>query len=619
MKTRSVSTDRSIPVRPLTADFVVVGGGMAGVCAAVSAARNGLRVVLVQDRSVLGGNASSEVKMHIVGADCHGARPGAREAGLIEEFKLEDAVRNPYRSYAQWDLLLYEKVKLEPNITLLLDTACIGATTDPATGAIRSVTALRNSTEEIFEISAAFFADCSGDSRLGREAGADARMGRENRQEHGESLAEETSDDWTLGSSILLTGKKHATPQPFRAPSWIRKFTKADLNHRPIHSFEYGYWWFEWGGHLDTITDNETIRHELLRIVLGIWDYVKNSGDHPDAANWSLDWVGPMPAKRESRRLLGDHILTQSDLQSGRFFPDAVAYGGWAIDLHPPRGIDEKDEPPFTPTYLDGLYTIPLRSLFSRNVPNLLFAGRNISASHVAFASTRVMATCAVMGQAIGTAAAVALEKKVSLKTLAGSEAVKDLQQRLLKDDAFIPMARNEDPADLAQGKNVAVSASSEAPKHGAARVLDGIGRDLVQAEGWNGHGLGPWIDHQPHHWQSSGLPASLDLAFPEAVEIGAIHLTFDSGFGRELLLTPSDYMTSKVVRGPQPETVKSYRIHADGVVIVEEPDNYLRKRVHTLAKPVRAKSIRVEVLTTHGAAEARLFEIRVYAPAKKV
>ena len=591
--------------RFLSCDLAIVGGGMSGVCAAIAAARNGLRVVLIQDRSMLGGNASSEVKMHIVGADCHGSRPGAREAGLMEELKLEDAVRNPHRSYSQWDLLLYEKVKLEPNITLLLDTTCTGCSAHPETGAVRSVTALRNSTEEAFNISAPFFADCSGDSRLGRDAGANARMGRENRDQHGESLAEEISDAKTLGCSILFTGRRHETPQPFRAPSWCRKFTKAELNYRDIHSYEYGYWWFEWGGHLDTISDSEEIRHELLRVVLGIWDYVKNSGDHPDSSHWALDWVGSIPAKRESRRLLGPHILTQTDLQAGLIFPDAVAYGGWSIDLHPPHGLDAVEEPPCKQSELPALYTIPLRSLFSRNVPNLLFAGRNISATHVAFASTRVMGTCAVMGQAIGTAAAIALERNLSLTDLAEGEAVKELQQRLLKDDADIPSIRNEDPLDHA--RKAQVRASSESPKKEATLVLDGITRDLP------GH-LGNWADDHSHHWASRELPAWIELRFLISVIVREIHLTFDTGFQRELILTLSDHMTKKVVRGPQPETVKSYRIWAGDVVVAEEDDNYLRKRIHRLSDPIRVDTLKVEILVTHGAPEARLFEIRAYS-----
>lgn len=578
---------------------------MAGVCAALSAARNGAKVILVQDRSVLGGNASSEVKMHIVGADCHGSRPGARESGLIEELRLEDAYRNAHRSFSQWDLLLYEKVYEEPNITLLLDATCIACETDEATAAIRSITVLRNSTEELFELSGRYFADCSGDSRLGLEAGADFHMGRESQSEYGESLALADADNQTLGCSILFTSRKHDTPQPFHPPKWIRKFNKENLKHRPIHSYEYGYWWSEWGGQLDTIKDNVAIRHELHRIALGIWDYVKNSGDHPDSANWALDWVGAIPGKRESRRLLGPHILTQHDIIEGRLFPDAVAYGGWAIDLHPPSGVDAEDEPPYTPTRFDHLYTIPFRALYSRNIPNLLFAGRNISASHVAFASTRVMATCAVMGQAIGTAAALACSQGWTLPELTSGGPLKHLQQLLLKDDAFIPSLVNEDPLDIAK-KSVVICASSTADGRDASHIIDGVTRDLIG-------NFGSWADGKTHHWESSELPASLELRFDAPEQIREIHLTFDSGFQRELLLTPSDHMTRKVVRGPQPELVRSYRIYADNELLLSEEENYFRKRVHTLKEPVQARSIRIEVTATHGIQTARLFELRLY------
>jgi hypothetical protein len=599
------------PTIHIDTDLVVVGGGMAGVCAALGAARNGIKVVLVQDRSVLGGNASSEVKMHIVGADCHGYRHGARESGLIEELRLEDSFRNPNRSYAQWDLLLYEKVKAEQRITLLLDTDCIGCTTDPDTKRILSVLALRNCTEDRFDISARFFADCSGDSRLGYEAGADYRMGREGREEYGESLACSSADACTLGSSILLTARHYDAPQPFYSPSWTRKFTKQDLKHRAIYSYEYGYWWFEWGGQKDVIKDNEVIRHELLRIAYGIWDYVKNSGDHPDSANWALDWVGAIPGKRESRRLLGPHVLTQNDLQSGRIFHDAVAYGGWAIDLHPPAGIDAVDEPPFTPTQLAQLYTIPFRSLYSRNVPNLLFAGRNISATHVAFASTRVMATCSAMGQAIGTAAAIAIEEKTSLVGLSSEPHLETLQQRLLRDDAFIPTIQNADPSDRAVDC-AALSASSSATDCNPSLVVDGISRDLIG-------NLGPWADGKPHHWASQELPAWIELRFPAPIEVSEIHLTFNSGFQRQLTLSPSDHTTSQVIRGPQPELVKSYRIHAGGRQVVEETGNYLRKRVHRLPTPILTDSVQIEVLQTHGVASAHIFEVRVYCPKNRL
>lgn len=635
----------------LHCDVVVVGGGLAGVCAALAAARRGARVVLVQDRSLLGGNASSEIRMHIVGADCHGTRPGARESGIIEELKLEDAARNPHRSYSQWDLLLYEKVISEPRITLLLDTACTGCEVETVGGLhrIRSIEAVRTNTEDQFIIEAPIFADCSGDGRLGKEAGADFTVGRESKDQFGERLATDLPDRQTLGSSILFMARKHPTPQPFHAPGWIRSFQKSDFLHRPIKAFEYGYWWFEWGGHLDTLKDQPEIRHELLRIALGVWDYVKNSGEHPDSSHWALDWVGSIPGKRESRRFLGDHVLTEQDVLSGRLFEDQVAYGGWWLDLHPPSGVDAVDEPPCEQHHFPHLYSIPLRCLYSRNVGNLFFAGRNISASHVAFASTRVMGTCAVVGQAVGTAAALAVQ---SLRTPRPHEdagmrsgapdrehlpesssshgavatrpnpvaatpspfrrladvfdpaRIAALQQALLKDDAFLPGLRDRDPDNRAP--RARIQASSERTGGAARQVTDGVTRELFLH-------LGTFADGGTHRWESCTLPAWLELQWPETETVEEIHLTFDSGFQRELILSASDAHTAKVIRGPQPELVKDYDLLLDGRAIVSVRNNLLRKRVHRLSAPVSGSRLRLEVLATHGVPEARVFEVRVY------
>jgi hypothetical protein len=602
MHTTSSFSPHKLKNHTLATDLVVVGGGLAGVCAALAAARNGSKVVLVQDRSVLGGNASSEVKMHVVGADCHGTRPGARESGIIEELKLEDATRNPHRSYSQWDLLLYEKIILEPNITLLLDTDCVGCEIDGSVGSrrITAVKAVRQSTEDTFTITAPFFADCSGDGRLGVEAGADFTVGRESKITTSESLARDTADRHTLGSSILFTARQHATPQPFIAPSWVRTFKKHEFKHRPVKSYEYGYWWSEWGGQLDTLKDNAAIRHELLRIALGIWNYIKNSGEHADSAHWALDWVGAIPGKRETRRFLGPHVLTQMDVQSGRIFPDAVAYGGWWLDLHPPSGVDAVDEEPCVQHHFPHLYTIPLRSLHSRNVSNLFFAGRNISATHVAFASTRVMATCAVMGQAIGTAAALARSRAgIGITEIFNDSEIARLQQTLLRDDAFIPGLT---AAPLA----ATVTASSELPGNEATHVLDGHTRELPA-------NLGPWADGRTHRWTSAALPAWLELAWPAPRLISEIHLTFDSGFERELILTASDFVSAKTIRGAQPELVRDYELLLDDRVVLTITGNYLRKRFHILATPITASRLRVLVNTTHGVPAARVFAVQTY------
>jgi len=602
---------RSTPAQPLAADFVVVGGGLAGVCAALAAARRGARVILVQDRSVLGGNASSEIRMHVVGADCHGTRPGARETGLIEELKLEDAARNPHRSYGQWDLLLYEKVVTEPNVTLLLDTTCVGCELDPAgpgeTRRIRAVHAVRPSTEDEFVLTAPFFADCSGDGRLGVEAGADFTIGREARADFGESLALEAADHHTLGSSILFTARRHDTPQPFHAPAWVRRFQKHQFKHRPIHSYEYGFWWSEWGGQLDTLKDNARIRHELLRIALGIWDYIKNSGEHPDSAPWALDWVGAVPGKRESRRFLGPHVLTQQDIESGRIFPDQVAYGGWWLDLHPPEGVDAIHEAPCRQYPFAQLYTIPLRALYSRNVDNLFFAGRNISATHVAFASTRVMATCALMGQAIGTAAALA-RARPGTGIAAGFDAAQlaRLQHALQADDAFLPGRRHAHPDDLARAARI--GASSETSAGAAGQINDGSTREHFSH-------FGPWADRATHRWESTSLPAWIELTWPEPQIIAEVRLTFDSGLQRELILSASDATTRRTFRGAQPELVRDYELHCDDHPVVTAGDNLVRHRIHRLPVPVAARRLRLVVSATHGAPAARVFAISVFGP----
>jgi hypothetical protein len=303
-------------------------------------------------------------------------------------------------------------------------------------GRITRAIAERQSTEDRFEIEARVFIDCTGDGRLGYEAGAAFMEGREDREQFGESLAPTIADNYRLGSTILLQARKHDRPMPFRAPEWARRFSKEDLKLRlyatpgeeePTH--EYGYWWAEWGGTLDTIKDNETIRDELLAIAIGIWDHIKNgppgteAGADPfRASRWALHWFGFLPGKRESRRFTGLHVLTESDVMESRPFEDAIAYGGWSIDLHPPEGVDAPDERPCVQHPVPHLYDIPLSSCVSASIPNLMFAGRNMSATHVAFASTRVMATCAVVGQGVGTASAYAVKHEIDPCELSGSE-----------------------------------------------------------------------------------------------------------------------------------------------------------------------------------------------------
>ena len=588
----------------LDCDVFVAGGGMAGVCAAISAARNGAKVVLVQDRSRLGGNASSEVKMHIVGADHHGGRSGWREGGLIEEFRLDDAANNPQRCWELWDLLLYDKVMSEPNIRLLLDSVLFSA--EMKDNQIQRVLVRCDKTEHLYRIKAKVYCDCTGDSRLGLEAGAEMRHGRESRAETGETLAIKEADDETLGSSILFTSRDFGRPMPFTAPKWARKVKKEMLRYRPVNTWEYGYWWIEWGGKFNTIHDNERIRFELLSIVMGVWDYIKNSGNHPTSANWAMDWVGMIPGKRESRRLIGDHLLHQNDLTGfSEDFEDAVAIGGWPLDDHPPAGFDDYEKPPFVSIKVPEVYNIPLRSLYSKNISNLMMAGRNISATHVAFTSTRVMATCAVIGQAVGTAAAFCAAGDYLPRDLyKNKEQLARYQQRLLRDDQTIKNRKNVDPDDLARKAKVTASAAlAEAP---AEHVINGLVRDMP------GKHENRWATEMT----SDG--AWIELSWDKPQTIRHVQITFDSGFHRELTLSSSDQATKRMIRAPQPETVRdytlSYRASQDDspTEIAKVTGNHQRLKRHDFA-PIEAQSIRIHVQATNGNELARIFEVRCY------
>ncbi|WP_425395153.1 FAD-dependent oxidoreductase [Aeoliella sp.] len=607
-------------------DVLVAGGGMSGVGAALAAARHGARVVLCQDRPVLGGNASSEIRMHIVGADQSGGRgvpleTEARESGLIEEIRLENCVRNPQRSPSVFDLILYEKCRAEPNLQLLLNTTVTAARCDGTR--IESVTAERQSTEDVFTITAAVFVDATGDGRLGLEAGAPYVEGRESREQYGESLAQDEPDNLRLGSSLMFQARRHDRPMPFVPPSWARKFSEEDLRLRPHASttgyhgdlnLEYGYWWIEWGGHLDTIQHNQEITDELLAIVLGAWDHVKNGGDH-GAENWALEWFGFVTGKRESRRFIGQHVLTEQDVVTSAPQHDSIAYGGWYIDTHPIMGVDAPDEPPCTQHQVPLLYDIPLRACVSAKIENFMFAGRNISATHIAFASTRVMATCTQMGQGVGTAAAYAVASGLAPAQLTVEPtALNTIQQQLLQDDSFLIGLVNQHPHDLA--RQAQVTASSEQQGGAATEAVRGQTRSV--------HGPGG-VDRErtmpgAHRWMSDpddGLPAWLQLEWSEPITPSRVQLIFDTGLHRVMTMSLADSYTAKMQWGVvPPECVTKFSIEVRHCgkwqVAAGVDDNYQRRVVCPLpAEAIDALRIRVEA--TGGIDHARICEVRVY------
>jgi hypothetical protein len=431
-------------------DLTVVGGGLAGVCAAVAAAREGLQVALVGNRPVLGGNASSEIRVWTRGATGGGSRYG-EEMGILGELKMENLYKNPDSNPYLWDAIILDFVAREKNIKLFLNTH-VHSVDMAAPNTIAGLRAFQIGSELELAFDSPFFVDATGDGTVGFLAGAHYRMGRESRAEFGEAFAPLVADGASQGSTIFFHTKRLLQPVKYVAPgfAYSRDYVADLLNRgsRIVGPDMQGcdYWWFEFGGELDTIKDSETIAWELRRLVFGIWDYIKNSGEFPEAAYLTLDWIGSIPGKRGSRRLLGEHVLTQNDIMSQRQFSDAVCYGGWYLDYHPPGGIYSKEEP--CEQIPVGLYHIPLRCLYSRNVHNLFMAGRDISTTYAAFASTRVMNTCALTGQAVGTATAVCLEKSKAPRELAQDE-IEEIQQRLLLSDHYIPGVRNE-TADLA-------------------------------------------------------------------------------------------------------------------------------------------------------------------------
>lgn len=422
-------------------DLIIVGGGLSGVCCAISAARAGSKVALIQDRPVLGGNASSEVRVWALGATSHMGNNNrwAREGGIIGEIMVENMHRNREGNPLLFDALLLEKVINEKNITLLLNTV-VYEVIKSDNDTIQSVVAFNPQNQLAYKLSAKYFCDASGDGILGYLSGASYRFGAEEAEEYNEGFSPSEDYGQLLGHTIFLYSKKTESPVKYVAPDFALKDMTVipKLNQITPEQFGCNYWWFEYGGEKDTIYESEDIKMELWKVVYGAWDYIKNSGKYPEAENLTLEWVGVIPGKRESRRFEGLYMMTQHDIVDQTVFDDAVAYGGWAIDLHPAKGV-YSSAPSCNQYHSEGIYSIPYRSYVSKDITNLCFVGRLISASHVAFGSTRVMITSGLGGQAIGAAFALCNEKKCMPADLLSNGGIHELQQRLNLDGQSIP------------------------------------------------------------------------------------------------------------------------------------------------------------------------------------
>lgn len=443
-------------------DLVIIGGGLAGVCCAITAARAGISVTLIQDRPVLGGNASSEVRLWVLGATSHMGNNNrwAREGGVVDELLVENMVRNKEGNPLIFDTILLEKVIEEPNITLLLNTAVYEVEkTDADTIAAVSAFCSQNSTKYV--VRAPLFCDASGDGVVAFLSGAAFRMGAESQDEFGEKFAPDAAYGELLGHSIYFYSKDVGTPVRFIPPSFALDDITKVPRYRHFNTATDGcrLWWIEYGGRLDTVHETETIKWELWKVVYSVWDYIKNSGEFPDAANLTLEWVGHIPGKRESRRFEGPYMLTQQDVVEQRHFDDAVSFGGWSIDLHPADGV-YSPRPGCDQWHAKGVYQIPYRCLYSKNIRNLFLAGRIISVSHVAFGSTRVMATCANSAQAVAMAAVLCRRHGLMPADITTPARMGELQLELMRRGQHIPGFARNDPDDLACRADI--SASSE-------------------------------------------------------------------------------------------------------------------------------------------------------------
>lgn len=459
---------RSLNIECVSSDVVVVGGGLSGVCAAIAAAREGVTVSLIQDRPVLGGNASSEVRVWVLGATSHMGNNNrwSREGGIIDEILLENLYRNKEGNPLFFDMVVMDKVLNESNITLYLNTVVYDLEKSDDHN-ISKVIAFNPQNSVKYEFTGHTYVDASGDGVLGYLAGAAFRVGAETAEEYGELFAPDKEYGEVLGHSIFFYTKECKEPVEFHAPDFAIKDAEQYIpklnnpNYFNIKQHGCKYWWLEYGGRLDTIGDTEKIKFELWKVVYGVWDYIKNSGKFPETANQTLEWVGAISGKRESRRFYGYYDLIQQDIIEQRSHYDAVAYGGWSIDLHPADAVYSELNG-CNQWHSKGVYQIPYRCYVNKDINNLFLCGRNISATHVAHASSRVMCTSAHGGQAVGVAAASCSKNGLMPSDYIAEDRIKDIQKILINNGQFIPGLKSVEIANLLNDAEIVASSTFE-------------------------------------------------------------------------------------------------------------------------------------------------------------
>jgi hypothetical protein len=602
---------------------------MSGLCAAIAAAKHGSHVALIHARPVLGGNASSEIRIHISGADQSLKQPDYAEGGMLYELMLENKKANPNYCYSIWDMVLFDAVKKQKNLEVYFNTVMYDAEAENDT--ITAIYCVQETTEMRFKLTAPLFVDATGNGTLGYYVGAEFRQGSESRKETNEPHAPEEANNERMGNTILLRAVDMGHPVEFTPPAFAKPLTEEMLKKR-IHCAkmrdhidvsespdpeeykrtsmtssacnDYGYWWLElMGDGEDIIPDYEKIRDDLMGYCYGLWDHIKNGKeglhDH-ESENFALVWVGALPGMRESRRLMGDYMLSECDVLEHRIFDDAVCYGGWCVDLHAPHGLLDFDRLPSDCNFYRGVYTIPYRSYYSRNIKNLFMAGRDISTTKLGLASTRIIGCCAIGGEAVGIAAALC--KKYGCNPRELMPHIRELQQLILKDDGYLPGYINTDAADHAL--RATFTATSAKANGAPAQVINGISRK---------------IENETNAWISDGIREGgevLTMTLDAPQTLSQLRLTFYSDFAYPIRVTMAPNRQKQQRDGVPAELIKDYTVvlKKDGKVVreIEVKGNYQRHNVLDF-EPTLCDTAEIRVLSTNGIEDAWIYEVRAY------
>lgn len=575
-------------------DLIVVGGGVGGIVAAITAARYGLRTALINDRPCLGGNGSDEANVALEGA----AHRGYHETGVVFELKAYKHSRG-----VSWSEAFAAMTDREPCLDVFPNMLLLDA--DTKNGRITEILTAGTLDLAAYKFSAPLFVDATGDGWLGYYAGAIYRIGREARFQHGESFAPVWADgntmsgcatastSWNNHTACGYLAEKTDRPVAFKAPAWAFKLPEGDALGRTPTVLECGAWWLEMPNDYDDLFEGEFVRDSMLRMTLGYFDWLKNSWrDREKAACYALKTMGTYLAKRETRRLIGDYILTENDYTEGRSFPDAVGYCGWAIDVHHVDGIFSGPQGEFTLNKKIPITPLPFGALYSKNIDNLMTVGRCISTTHLGMGPTRVQLTIGTMGQAVGTAAHLCKKWGTTPRGIR-AEHIGELQQLLLRDGMTVPGVKHADPADLAPGASVTAS-SFAGP--------DGAPENAVNGKVWQHDGA-------DYAWVSDGpLPQSITLAFDAPVAVRQVRLTLD---------IPLDeykygYMEQPVARRMATDLSLSLLTEDGWHEVRRVSDNCMRLVVLDL-EPTVARAVRITVHKTPGGREVAIPEIRIY------